>query len=402
MVLNVVACCCCDGCAVFTVMKYCSVENTVFDVDSKKNSYSLGQSEVKVLLTELVSSRRLTVMELKVWVDGVARVVCGLSLSTSCKDVVIALAQAIGESVACNRLLAWLIANSVLLILTLHERCPGQTGRYLLIMKLHGTERHLVADDCPLQHLAQLGHLATDVRFVLQRTGPSLSEGPHTPTREKRPLRPRSTEPQERWESHGSSADRRRNQLNRAWTPSPRASPEPRASPISFLDPRHPAKATSSSSKEEVFRQILQQQRRLLDLEVQLQSLERETEVWERDRSSARAPPGELEELEELEERLRQNEAELMLMAHWEDQFQAETDRERGPPSHLFTFFTFLAPVSDISKFQMSTRYQQICADVSSRSIHPCRITAVRSTSSRLVLHIENRTSRTWSTDRAP
>lgn len=332
-------------------------------------------------------------MELKVWVDGVARVVCGLSLSTSCKDVVIALAQAIGESVVCNRFLAWLIANSVVPILTLHKHSPGQTGRYLLIMKLHGTERHLVADDCPLQHLAQLGHLATDVRFVLQRTGPSLSEGPNTPTTEKRPLRSRSTEPQERWDSQGSSANRRRNQLNRTWTPSPRASPEPRASPISFLDPQHPPEATffSSSSKEEVFRQILQQQRRLQDLEVQLQSLEQETEVFEWERSSARAPspvPGELEKLEELEERLRQNEAELMLMAHWEDQFQAEMDRERGPPLHLFSFFTFLAPISDISKFKMSTRYQQICADISSRSIPPCRITAVRSTSSGPVLHI--------------
>lgn len=38
-------------------------------------------------------------MELKVWVDGVVRVVCGLSEETSCQDVVIALAQAIGE---CN------------------------------------------------------------------------------------------------------------------------------------------------------------------------------------------------------------------------------------------------------------------------------------------------------------
>lgn len=36
-------------------------------------------------------------MELKVWVEGVARVVCGLSRSTSCQDVVIALAQSIGK-----------------------------------------------------------------------------------------------------------------------------------------------------------------------------------------------------------------------------------------------------------------------------------------------------------------
>lgn len=40
----------------------------------------------------------LGVMELKVWVDGVARVVCGLTLSTSCKDVVIARAQSLGNS----------------------------------------------------------------------------------------------------------------------------------------------------------------------------------------------------------------------------------------------------------------------------------------------------------------
>lgn len=31
------------------------------------------------------------------WVDGVVRVVCGLSEETSCQDVVIALAQAIGK-----------------------------------------------------------------------------------------------------------------------------------------------------------------------------------------------------------------------------------------------------------------------------------------------------------------
>uniref|UniRef100_A0A3Q1IZG1 Ras-associating domain-containing protein n=1 Tax=Anabas testudineus TaxID=64144 RepID=A0A3Q1IZG1_ANATE len=85
-------------------------------------------------------------MELKVWVDGVARVVCGLSLNTSCQDVVIALAQSI-----------------------------GRTGRYILIVKLRGTERQLQAEDCPLQHLAQLGQQATEVQFILRRTGPSSS-----------------------------------------------------------------------------------------------------------------------------------------------------------------------------------------------------------------------------------
>ncbi len=42
-------------------------------------------------------------MELKVWVDGISRVVCGLSEQTSCQDVVIALAQAIGKLLSLSR-----------------------------------------------------------------------------------------------------------------------------------------------------------------------------------------------------------------------------------------------------------------------------------------------------------
>lgn len=37
-------------------------------------------------------------MELKVWVDGVQRIVCGVTEVTTCQEVVIALAQAIGET----------------------------------------------------------------------------------------------------------------------------------------------------------------------------------------------------------------------------------------------------------------------------------------------------------------
>ncbi|XP_070761155.1 ras association domain-containing protein 7-like isoform X2 [Enoplosus armatus] len=252
-------------------------------------------------------------MELKVWVDGVVRVVCGLSLNTSCQDVVVALAQAI-----------------------------GQTGRYIMVLKFRGTERQLVADDCPLQHLAQLGQLAAEVQFILWRTGPSLSDGSDTPTRERRlPLpRPSEPEPLKRNGPHkalsfslGPSTLPMRTKSNRALSPSSRASPEPRASPVSFLDPLKSVKEIpSSSSKEEVFRQILQQQRRLQDLEIQLQALERETGLWERERSSATVPSLTLiptEELEELDQRLRQNEAELMQREHWEEQLQAEVDREQ-------------------------------------------------------------------------
>lgn len=209
----------------------------------------------------------------------------------------------------------------------------GQTGRYVLMMKLHGTERHLVADDCPLQLLAQLGQLAVEVQFILQRTGPSLTEGPDTPTTKRCHPRPSSSDSNK---AFSSSTHPRRNKTNRAWSVVPGASPEPRASPVSFLAPHLPVKGCpASSSKEETFRQILLQQRRLQDLEVQLQSLQRETEVWERERSSA-SPPSLI--LEELEERLRQNEEELMLRGHWEEQLQVETNRERGRSSNLLRF----------------------------------------------------------------
>lgn len=41
-------------------------------------------------------------MELKVWVDGVQRIVCGVTEFTTCQEVVIALAQAIGKVATTN------------------------------------------------------------------------------------------------------------------------------------------------------------------------------------------------------------------------------------------------------------------------------------------------------------
>lgn len=41
-------------------------------------------------------------MELKVWVDGVQRIVCGVTEFTTCQEVVIALAQAIGKMATAN------------------------------------------------------------------------------------------------------------------------------------------------------------------------------------------------------------------------------------------------------------------------------------------------------------
>ncbi|XP_046898246.1 ras association domain-containing protein 7-like [Hypomesus transpacificus] len=221
-------------------------------------------------------------MELKVWVEGVARVVGGLSLDTSCQEVVIALAQAI-----------------------------GQTGRYVLLQKLRGCERRLVAGDCPLRSLAQVGTLAREVQFILRRTGPSL--GPSPPS-----LLPRhpDPEPPTRWEPRkalsfhlGPSTIPRR---TRAQTGSPRGSPELRASP----PPCPPLLPPLPPSKEDMFSQALKQQERLRDLEALLRDLEREEATWER-----LLTPGLAQGLQE--ERLSQ--AEVIL----EEQLQVEMEREQ-------------------------------------------------------------------------
>ncbi|KAG7483342.1 ras association domain-containing protein 8-like isoform X1 [Solea senegalensis] len=230
-------------------------------------------------------------MELKVWVEGVVRVVCGLSLHTSCQDVVIALAQAI-----------------------------GQTGRYILFLKLRGNERQLVANDCPLQHLAKLGQLATEAQFILHRTGPSLSDGQEMPTRERFFLpRPFEPEPIKHKEPNkavtfnlGPSSLSKRTKPNRTSSPNP--------------------------SKDEVLKQILQKQRQLQDLESQVQALERETWLWEQKKSSATVQILSVaiaEELEELQQQLRRNEAELIHSTHWEGDLQIEMDREQDMHIHL-------------------------------------------------------------------
>uniref|UniRef100_A0A8C2LPY0 Ras association domain-containing protein 7 n=1 Tax=Cricetulus griseus TaxID=10029 RepID=A0A8C2LPY0_CRIGR len=105
----------------------------------------------------------LVVMELKVWVDGIQRVVCGVSEQTTCQEVVIALAQAI-----------------------------GQTGRFVLVQRLREKERQLLPQECPVGAQATCGQFASDVQFVLRRTGPSLSGRPSSdncPPPERCPVR---------------------------------------------------------------------------------------------------------------------------------------------------------------------------------------------------------------------
>ncbi len=80
-------------------------------------------------------------MELKVWVEGIQRVVCGVSEATTCQDVVVALAHA-----------------------------TGKTGRFTLIEKWRDTERLLAPADYPLKALHKWGEYSSEVVFVLKHS----------------------------------------------------------------------------------------------------------------------------------------------------------------------------------------------------------------------------------------
>ncbi|XP_074533810.1 ras association domain-containing protein 7 [Halichoeres trimaculatus] len=258
-------------------------------------------------------------MELKVWVDGVVRVVCGLSEETSCQDVVIALAQAI-----------------------------GQTGRYVLIQRLRDSERQLSATERPLESLAKLGQHGSEVQFFLRRTGPSSSDSPSSKQDRPTPLPlPKHPEPEPSKRNQpkkaltfslgpSTSPRTKAKQFKRSPRDSPeqRASPSPSPSPVSSHVPSPSPSPTLGPSKEEVFRKVLQQQERLRAFEAQLEALERESHSRERPYPSPCPSPLSdarlQEEMDALELALRRNQAELAHEQYWEEELQEEVERERG------------------------------------------------------------------------
>ncbi|MCJ8747349.1 hypothetical protein PDJAM_G00152490 [Pangasius djambal] len=235
-------------------------------------------------------------MELKVWVDGVQRVVCGLSEETSCQDVVIALAQAI-----------------------------GQTGRYVLVQKLRDKERQLVANERPLEALAKLGQLSSEVQFILRRTGPTSSEGSDL---DRVPSFPKLLEP----EPPKSKVPKKALSFNLGPSTSSQAfvrQPKnvPKDSPE--LGVPGSSHAQAGPSKEEVFRQILQQQSRLQDLQVHLEALEKQAWVLEQP-SPPSFSPDLIEEMNYLEDKFRHNEAELAHGEYWESEYHSEVQKEQS------------------------------------------------------------------------
>ncbi|XP_076240418.1 ras association domain-containing protein 8 isoform X3 [Calliopsis andreniformis] len=86
-------------------------------------------------------------MELKVWVEGIQRIVCGVTETTTCQDVVYALAHA-----------------------------TGQTGRFTLVERWRTNERLLAPYENPLKILMKWGEYSAEVQLILRRSTPENSK----------------------------------------------------------------------------------------------------------------------------------------------------------------------------------------------------------------------------------
>ncbi|XP_053139369.1 ras association domain-containing protein 7 isoform X2 [Hemicordylus capensis] len=232
-------------------------------------------------------------MELKVWVDGVQRVVCGVSDQTTCQEVVIALARAI-----------------------------GQTGRYVLVQRLREKERQLLPHECPVEFLAKCGQYANDVQFILQRTGPSLTERPssdnapqvpeRTFVRASLPIKPRPV---------GTEVSRPKKSLT--FNLGPMGSSDLLAK-NRLRQHKKDGASGGLLSKEELFKTILHQQEHLYSLERQGDALEMDLRHRECSRGSRHE-----DEILHLEQLIQRNESELSEEEFWQSELRSERECER-------------------------------------------------------------------------
>ncbi|RVE72030.1 hypothetical protein OJAV_G00057540 [Oryzias javanicus] len=271
-------------------------------------------------------------MELKVWVDGVQRVVCGVTEATTCQEVVIALAQAI-----------------------------GRTGRYTLVERWRDTERHLAPNESPVASLNTWGQYAGDVQLVLHRTGPSLTERPPSegpPLRApERGLHRQSLPPLAKLRHpHEHSLHRREpRRKSLTFTGAPRSLREMLSAGRAcdsegkrrFLlggdrnhfhsSPVFGATSTSlwTRSMEDLVRLVSLQRDTLNVLERKLEAYEAELQMWAGGRGgfaggcSVELGGGLSEEISKLEKHLRKNEVEMEEEEFWATELQIEVESER-------------------------------------------------------------------------
>ncbi|XP_028603427.2 ras association domain-containing protein 8 [Podarcis muralis] len=237
-------------------------------------------------------------MELKVWVDGVQRIVCGVTEITTCQEVVIALAQAI-----------------------------GRTGRYTLIEKWRDTERHLAPHENPIISLNKWGQYASDVQLVLRRTGPSLSERPTSDSVAQIPERTlyrQSLPPLAKLRPQNDKLIKRR---------------EPKRKSLTFTGGAKGLMDIFGKGKESEFKQkvlnckatvdelkklIHFQTEKLQCIEKQLDSNDAEVKYWEHKFNYSLE-----DEIVKLEQKIKRNEVEIEEEEFWENELQIEQENEK-------------------------------------------------------------------------
>ncbi|XP_037317289.2 ras association domain-containing protein 8b [Pungitius pungitius] len=261
----------------------------------------------------------MKVMELKVWVDGVQRIVCGVTEFTTCQEVVIALAQAI-----------------------------GRTGRYTLIEKWRETERHLAPQENPVVSLNKWGQYACDVQLILQRTGPSVSERPASDGLARVPERcfhRQSLPPLAKLRPPGTDRSLRRREPKRkslTFTAGAKGlrdifgksrdaeAKQPQQRGVSLSLSRVGGVGVGSvpgSPARELSRLVQLQRDKLQALESRLLGCEGELQDWEE--AAADEGGSAEEELLHLEQQVRRNAAEMEEEEFWQNELHIECESER-------------------------------------------------------------------------
>lgn len=263
-------------------------------------------------------------MELKVWVDGVQRIVCGVTEFTTCQEVVIALAQAI-----------------------------GRTGRYTLIEKWRETERHLAPHENPVVSLNKWGQYASDVQLILQRTGPSVSERPTSDGLARVPERGlyrQSLPPLAKLRPPGTDRSLKRREPKRkslTFTGGAKGlreifgkskdaeAKQPQQRGVSLNLSRvgggggGGTASVPGSPSRELSRLVQLQREKLQALESRLLGCEVELQDWEEATGDASEEANLEDELLLLEQQVRRNEAEIEEEEFWQNELQIEQESER-------------------------------------------------------------------------
>ncbi|XP_048861817.1 ras association domain-containing protein 8-like isoform X1 [Brienomyrus brachyistius] len=256
-------------------------------------------------------------MELKVWVDGVQRVVCGVSEVTTCQEVVVALAQAI-----------------------------GRTGRYTLTERWRGIERPLAPFECPIASLNQWGPHAGDVQLVLRRTGSTATERPasdgpaHIP---ERVLYRQSLPPLARLRPPTERSFRRREPKRKSVTIMSGArgfldmfgrsrDSEAKQHLMNHSNSIATASGLRISPTRELAHLVQLQKEKLRMLEQRIGGCESELRAWA-ERGGGAAGVGTFIRLQEevlaMQRKVQRNEVEISEGEFWENELQIEQENER-------------------------------------------------------------------------